>query len=237
MTDETPRKLVSEYDWDRTWTKIFDKYQADLRHAYYIRALRRRREVRVLEIAAGSFRDMAALNRMGVRCEGADFSAESVDLAKVRFPDLAGAIHKMDAFAFEFTDDQFDLTYHNGFWGLFADTEIKALAAEQARISRGRMIATVHNAHNETFKGYFERTAVIDPLFNIRFFDVEEISEIMRAVCPRVTVIPVGKAKKKHEDTLINLGLGTPALLNAYLRLSGHRLLEQSERLLCLGEF
>ncbi|WP_161865562.1 class I SAM-dependent methyltransferase [Pseudomonas yangonensis] len=235
MTDPVS-KLSSSRDWDLKWGEVFDKYQADLRHAYYIRALKLRDEQRLLEIAAGSFRDMAALNRMGIHCSGADFSPEAVSLARERFPSLASQIYEMDAFRFDFPDQAFDLTYHNGFWGLFSTAEMIALAREQARISRRRMVATVHNAHNVQFKDYFERTAPNDPLFNIKFFYCDEIFEVMRSVCRRVTVVPVGKAKKRHEDRLIRWGLGQGPILNAYLKASGTRFLEQSERLLCIGE-
>lgn len=236
MTDELPTKLATAQDWDKTWVQVFDKYQADLRHAFYIRALKKRSEKHVLEIAAGSFRDMAALNRMGVACSGADFSSEAVELARQRFPTLAERIHRMDAFKFDFPDKAFDLTYHNGFWGLFSNEDIYKLAAEQARISGRRMMATVHNAHNLQFKAYFDRVVQADPLFNIRFFHADEITELMGAHCSRVTVVPVGKAKKKYEDTLIAAGLGHPALLDLCFKVSGQRFLESSERLLCIGE-
>src|SRR5690554_6483383 len=102
-------------DWDEKWTRIFDHYQRDLRHAYYIRALLRPDEHSVLELAAGSFRDMAALRRMGVACSGMDFSAESVSRARAAFPQFAGAIHQMSAFDMPVGDKAYDLTYHNGF--------------------------------------------------------------------------------------------------------------------------
>lgn len=229
-------KLSSPGDWDQKWAEVFDQYQADLRHAYYIRALRRPDEQRLLEIAAGSFRDMAALNRMGVECSGADFSPESVSLAKERFPELAKRMFEMDAFGFDFPDQAFDLTYHNGFWVLFSDEEIDRLAREQARVTRSRMIVTVHNAHNSGFKAYFDRMVETDSLFNIRFFHKDEIASIMARHCKRVRVIPVGKAKKGYEDTLIRLGLGQRLPLKACFALSGQRLLERSERLLCIGE-
>ncbi|PKM28734.1 MAG: SAM-dependent methyltransferase [Gammaproteobacteria bacterium HGW-Gammaproteobacteria-11] len=235
MTDSVS-KLSSPRDWDLKWAEVFDKYQADLRHAYYIRALKCRNERSLLEIAAGSFRDMAALNRMRVNCSGADFSPEAVSLAKERFPALASQMFEMDAFRFNFPDQAFDLTYHNGFWGLFSDEEIDQLAREQARVTRGRMIATVHNAHNTSFKEYFDRVVETDPLFNIRFFHKDEIASIMSRHCKRVRVIPVGKAKKGYEDTLIRLGLGQRMFLKTCFALSGQRLLERSERLLCIGE-
>jgi len=52
----------------------------------------------VFEIAAGSFRDVAALRRMGIECGGMDFSSESVNRAKAAFPQYAKHVHLMNAF-------------------------------------------------------------------------------------------------------------------------------------------
>lgn len=222
-------------DWDEKWASIFDRYQADLRHAHYIRALLTPKERSVLELAAGSFRDMAMLRRSGVECSGMDFSAESVERARRIFADFASSIFQASAFELPFSDKHFDVTYHNGFWVLFDDAQIKELAAEQARVTRGRMIATVHNGHNQGFVEYFAHMKQRDPLYDIRFFSIAEITELMSSVCDDVVVIPVGKYKRRHEDFLIRTGLTHPALIRAYLQASRHRLLDRSERLLCIG--
>lgn len=228
--------LKKEQYWDKEWINIFDHYQQDIRHAYYIRALKKRKEKKILEIAAGSFRDMAALNRWGLPCLGVDYSSESVVRAKNQFPNLNHNIYKMDAFNLDFEDKTFDLTFHNGFWGCFPDEEINKLAFEQSRVSKYRMIATVHNAHNNSFKQYFDKLEETDPLYSVRFFTIEEITALMSKVSSKITVIPVGKGKKFHEDKLINKGLGNPILLNLYFNISKYRYLETSERLLCIGE-
>lgn len=223
-------------DWDQKWEGIFDHYQQDLRHAHYIHSQLDASERRLLELAAGSFRDMAALRRMGLDCHGIDFSPEAVGRAKAAFPDYSHAMHTMSGFAMDFGDGEFDLSYHNGFWVLFDDVRIKQLAAEQARVSRHRMIATVHNRHNRNFVEYFDRLKESDPLYDIRFFEVDEIAALMRTVCRDVLVVPVGKGKRHHEDALIRRGITHPRIIGGYLRLSGQRLLQRSERLLCIGE-
>lgn len=222
-------------DWDKKWVSIFDHYQQDLRHAHYIRAILKHDEKTVLEMAAGSFRDMAALRRAGVDCSGMDFSPESVQRAIKAFPEFASHIHQMSAFNMRFEDDSFDVTYHNGFWILFNDKQIHALAKEQARVTQKRMIATVHNAHNKGFVAYFDRLKQDDPLYDIRFFDIDEITALMRTVCDDVHVIPVGKGKRRHEDFLIRLGLTNPKVIRTYLKASGLHFLRKSERLLCIG--
>jgi len=223
-------------DWDQKWSEIFDHYQNDLRHAYYIHAMLEGDERHVLEIAAGSFRDMAELRRRGINCEGMDFSQEAVVRARGWFPEFANIIHHMSAFATSFADNAFQVTYHNGFWVLFSDAQIKELAKEQARISRGRMIATVHNAHNKQFVDYFDRKKSDDPLYDIRFFELEEISGLMGEVCSNVMVVPVGKGKQHHEDLLIRNGITDPGILRASLVDSGLQYLESSERLMCIGK-
>jgi hypothetical protein len=156
MNNATPGGLQNNADWDGIWRQCFGEYQSDIRHAYYVAAVRRRSETRILEIAAGSFRDMAALNRWGWSCEGIDFSAECVDKARKAFPLLVDKIRSMDAKRLDYGKGAWDLTYHNGLWGYFDDTAILELAKEQARVTQGRMIATVHNAHNRAFKSMFE---------------------------------------------------------------------------------
>jgi hypothetical protein len=229
--------LKTQSDWDQKWVQHFDHYQNDLRHAYYIDAVRRKKEQHLLEIAAGSFRDMAKLSGRGISCDGVDYSGESVARAKKRYPDLSQNIFQMDAKKMSFGDKEYDLTYHNGFWGLFSDDEICELAGEQARITKYRMIATVHNAHNTSFREYFNEMSKKDPLYQIRFFPVDEIRELMLTVCSSVTIVPVGKGKKKHEDLLIRYGFGHPLILKTYFDLSRNRLLDHSERLMCIGEF
>jgi len=231
-------KLTSDSsadDWDRKWADIFAHYQNDIRHGHYIQALLNRGEKRVLEIAAGSFRDIAALNRWGRTGTGMDFSEEAVHRARKQFPEYASRFHQMSAFDMPFPDKSFDVTYHNGFWILFSDNELIKLAKEQARVTKRRMIVTVHNMHNSQFVRYFDRMSETDPLYDIRFFSMEEIVGLMRTVCDDVKVIPVGKQKKRWEDWLIKNGYAHPMLLRPCLKWQGRTFLNESERLLCIG--
>ncbi len=222
-------------DWDDQWRGIFDHYQQDIRHAYYIRAILESRENNLLEIAAGSFRDMGALNRWGYTCVGIDYSSMSVLKAKEYFAGYADRIHRMNAFDIQFEDGTFDLSFHNGIWNYFDDNQIKALLAEQARVTRYRVVATVHNKHNTQFVEYFNRLSQKDPLYNLRFFEVDEMVELMKMVCREVKVIPVGKGKKLYEDELINIGLGDASYLKRSFDYHGMNLLPVSERLMCIG--
>lgn len=228
-------KLTTSKDWDEKWNTIFDHYQLDTRHAEYINALIEENENHILEIGAGSFRDMARLNKLDVDCHGVDFSIDSVNLAKKLFPKIEDKIHCMDAFNLQFKEEEFDLTYHNGFWVLFSDEQILKLANEQAKITKRRLIATVHNAHNINFFNYFEKMKAIDPLYNIRFFMVDEIVELMKKISNKIKVIPVGKNKNKHEDLLISTN-ANKSQIKKCLYDAKHTLLNESERLLVIIE-
>lgn len=225
----------SSKDWDKKWADIFWNYQHDLRHAYYIHAILNPKERHLLEIGAGSFRDMAELRRRGIFCEGIDFSQKSVDLAQQQFHEFLSAIHCMSAFNMQFAHKTFDVSYHNGFWALFQDPQIRLLATEQARVTRHRMIATVHNAHNKEFVAYFDRLKINDPLYDIRFFEMNEMYALMESVCKDIAIIPVGKGKQYHEDHLIKNGIHDPRTLHTCLTESGLKYLETSERLMCIG--
>lgn len=227
----TPELLQSSPGWDKLWAQHFNEYQGDLRHAMYIHSLRRWNERRILEIGAGSFRDTAALNRWGLPCFGVDFSPESVRQAREAHPAWADRILQGDAKRLEFPGKAFDLSFHNGLWGYFDDTQIGQLVREQARITKRRMIATVHNAHNAAFRRHFEQMAAEDPLYGIRFFYKEEMLRLMGSVCRKVRLFPVGGGKA---EWFLYAQLGRFMSLPWKLLIRVRRP-ETAERLLCIG--
>lgn len=229
--------ITKQEEWNQKWLDIFHHYQQDQRHAYYVHAILDDSDKKILEIGAGSFRDMALLNTLGVDCWGTDFSDTSVELAKKYFPSLSAKIFQSDAFNMSMiSDGEFDVTFHNGLWVLFNDdADLINLAVEQARVSRNKMLVTVHNGHNKDFLDYFYRLAKSDPLYRIRFFLVDEIRSLLLRVCRDVNVIPVGKGKKFYEDEMINQGKVDRFELRKLFDAAGLRHLEISERLLCVG--
>lgn len=226
-------KTVNE--WDREWYGSFDHYQLDTRHAYYVNAVIGDSCNKVLEIAAGSFRDMNKLNELGIDCYGVDYSDVSVAKAKLQFSRLEHKIIKGDAFTLPFKDMEFDASYHNGFWGYFDNEDIERLLQEQIRVTKRMVIATVHNRHCQQFFDYFERKKLESPLFNIRFFTNEEIRSFFMPYCSEIRVIPVGKQKKLYEDDLINIGLCDAASIKKSFDFHKDDLLDCSERLMCIG--
>lgn len=238
INGEATMELLNDKEyWDLEWTKIFDRYQNDSRFAYYLYSILEDNEQQVLEIGAGSFRDMEKLNKWGVNCYGIDFSDQSVLKAKKQFPDYTNLIIKASAFELPFEDKYFDVSYHNGFWSCFYnDEDIKSLVCEQARVTKKRIVAAVHNAHNPAFIEYFEKLKIDDPLYSARFFTISEITSLMEEYCFDIEIIPVGKGKKYYEDYLINLGLGSRENLSRCFQYHQMNLLETSERLLCIGK-
>jgi len=229
--------ITEKQEWNKKWVDIFDHYQQDLRHAHYINSVLTEADSKILEIAAGSFRDMAQLNKLGIDCSGTDYSEVSVELAKKQFPHLVSKIFQSDAFNFEhIKDNEFDVTFHNGFWTLFDENEyVLRLLKEQARITRNKIIVTVHNKHNDSFIEYFDKLSQDDNLYKIRFFEMNEIKELMLTICKSVDIIPVGKGKKYFEDELINKGLTDRKILKDFFDKTKLQNLQNSERLLCIG--
>lgn len=221
--------------WNEKWGEIFESYQKDLRNACYVHAVLDAEDRSILEIGAGSFRDVAELRRRALDCVGIDFSAEAVQQAKQFFPNLKSCFHEMSAFDLRFSDKSFDVSYHNGFWVLFSDEKIGMLLREQVRVTRSKLIATVHNAHNQHFVRYFDEKKQVDPLFDIRFFEVDELKALMAPVCSRVEIYPVGKGKRYHEDAMIAAGNVDPASIRRCLVSQGMNCLQSSERLMCVG--
>lgn len=221
-------------DWDNEWTSSFDHYQQDTRHAYYVNAIIGDLS-NILEIAAGSFRDMNKLNEMGRNCFGIDFSDVSIKKAQLQFPNYKSKIIKANAFKMPFDDDEFDVSYHNGFWGYFDNEKIQELLQEQIRVTKKMIIASVHNRHCQQFFDYFERKKETDPLFDIRFFSKDEMIALFSPHCKEVKVIPIGKQKKFFEDDLINIGLFDANSLRKSFDYHKENLIDCSERLMVVG--
>lgn len=226
---------TKEY-WNLEWASVFEHYQQDIRHGHYIHAVLRPDEKKILELGAGSFRDASLLNRLGLECWGVDYSTFAVDSARKLYPQYAERFHVANILKMDFPDNSFDFSYSNGVVGCFNNDDIKSIFKEQCRITRKRIAVTVHNRHNQQFWDYFQKKKQEDPLYAVRFFLIDEISDILKQFCTNITIIPVGKQKKYFEDDLINIGLSDPVFLKKSFDYHRLNLLDVSERLLCLGE-
>lgn len=144
-----------------------------------------------LEMGGGTMRDSAYLAGTGRKATGSDYLPEATARARETHKNTMEII-TLDAFQTGLPDGAFDVTFHNGLWVLFShDEDIRKLAAEQARITRKYMVATVHCAHNQEYQRDFQERAKSDDLYNLRFFEIDEV----RAFCEpygHTLVLPCG---------------------------------------------
>ena len=180
--------------WDLTWPKYFEKYKkAFPRQAYYVYFVTGKPTGGVLEIGAGSFRDIACLNRWGIKGIGVDFSFQAVKLARKVFPLCGGKFLVSDGFNLCFKDKSFEVSYHNGLFVCFEDdSKIRELLNEQIRVTKRIIICTVHNKVNKKLTWEFKRRANKERLYAIRFFEASELLALMRPFFKRVKVYPFG---------------------------------------------
>jgi hypothetical protein len=222
--------------WDSKWGSengsLFNHYQQDLRQAYSINARLNDNEEKILELGAGSFRDFARLNSLGHDCYAMDFSLASTNQAKEYYPALKNKIFHENSFKMSFPDKSFDLSFHNGVWGCFLDEQIRELAIEQVRMTKRRIVFTLHKAHDRNFADYFSKLKIGNDLYGIRFFTVEEAKALVDGLVKSLKIIPVGKGKKTYEDDLINLGFYDKKYIKKSFDYHQMNLLDISERLL-----
>jgi hypothetical protein len=196
-------QLQTDEYWNKKWDDIFEKYQSDLRHGYYIASMLNDKVESVLEIGAGSFRDISLISQFGKSIGAFDFSNQACQLAQKKYPDLASKFWCDDAFSINLKDSAYDASYSNGFIGCFDDKKIENLLLEQIRVTKYQIFVTVHNGHNAKFKDYFNQKKMIDSLYEIRFFSILDLENIFNKFPFQFKIYPVGKAYKELEDILI----------------------------------
>jgi hypothetical protein len=224
----------TQHFWTNAWSRHYENYAGTVsRQAYYLDFILRPADRTLLEIGAGSFRDTVQLNEWGYTCTGTDFSTEAVQLAKEKYSAWADQIHAMDASALDFPDKSFDVSFHNGFFVLFADNEvIDGFVREQVRVTKKRVICTVHNALNARLAQTFSHKSNSDSLYDIRFFRPDELHEILQPHCKKVEVLPFGQ--RTMDRCIRHLGWRGP-LKHAY-RATCRFGFRQAERLMAIGD-
>ena len=168
--------------WQNTWQKHLDEYlKSPPRVGIFIKNYFK--DVKsVLEIAGGSCRDSRYLAYNGYEATGSDFDEKTIKyLQKERFPNDKLKYSIEDAFRLSFKDNSFDLVFHNGFFICFNNNEdIFKMLKEQERVSRKYIVIFVHNVKNQKLKKIFKEKSKYDDLYNIRFFDKNEILQIVK---------------------------------------------------------
>ena len=225
------KQLQTDEYWNKKWEDIFDKYQSDLRHGYYIASMLNAKVDSVLEIGAGSFRDISLISRLGKNVGAFDFSPHACQLAQKKYPDLAPKFWCDDAFSINLKDAAYHASYSNGFIGCFDDNKIVNLLQEQIRVTQYQIFVTVHNGHNINFINYFNKKKLDDSLYEIRFFKILDLENIFNKFPFQFKIYPVGKAYKELEDILIASGSELRDIRECILS-QGMSTLTTSERLM-----
>ena len=172
----------TELFWEESWIKHIDGYlEAIPRTGIFIEQYFKKSR-RLLEIAGGSCRDSRHLANAGFDATGSDFDKKTLDyLQKVKFKKDILNYSNEDAFNLTFSDDEFNLVFHNGFFVLFNDDEnINKMLKEQERVSSKYVVFFVHNVTNKKLVNRFKEKSKTDKLYDVRFFEKDEIVDIVK---------------------------------------------------------
>lgn len=171
----------TEKFWEETWKKHIETYlNATPRAGIFIENYFKDIET-VLEIAGGSCRDSRYLANRGFKVIGSDFSEKTLTYLQKRFPNDRLQYSKEDAFNLSFPDNSFDLVFHNGFFICFEDNNsIKTMLLEQERVSKKYIVFFVHNIKNSKLVANFIEKSKEDDLYDIRFFEKDEVVDIVK---------------------------------------------------------
>jgi SAM-dependent methyltransferase len=183
-------------DWTGIWERHLDGYlAAPPRAGIAISQMLKGDFETVLEIACGSGRDSLFLARSGKAVTATDHNQEVISRLRGLFPHEPMIDFRVDsADALSFQKQQFDISFHNGFFGYFHDnTVIQSLLREQCRVTRKHVLFFVHNARNHNLETRFNVLSCHDPLYDLRFFTSEELLAIVKASSVNYLKIRIGK--------------------------------------------
>lgn len=123
--------------WDEVWRKI----DVVAPHETVLRSVQRARIRSVLEVGAGSGRDLEELHVLGYEATFLDFSATAVKSFARRRPSVPAV--RADARHLPFSDGSFDLVMSLGLLEHFSPQDRRVLLAEQFRVSRRFVLVDV----------------------------------------------------------------------------------------------
>jgi hypothetical protein len=170
------------YDWTAIWDRHLDGYlSAPPRAGIVIVQTLCGGFDTALEIACGSARDSLFLQSVGKQVVATDSNPDVISKLQKQFSRTSGITFRVeDAASLSFEDNQFDTSFHNGFYICFDDDEIiKALLREQCRVTRKHALFFVHNAHNRSLRDKFLSLARDDSIFDVRFYGRDEITTLV----------------------------------------------------------
>lgn len=236
--------LTTKAAWSSAWEKHLSSYLSAMpRAALCIQGYFKNQVGTVLEVAGGSCTDSRFLAKVGYQATGSDFDDQTIQRLQALFPADRLRYSVEDAFSLSFADGSFDLVFHNGFFVLFVqDSDVQALLKEQARTSNRYIAFFVHNHSNSKLRSEFAAKAKTDPLYRIRFFDVQSVQALVHSSgvpIKRMSLLKFGGPI----DRLFGLGLvrawamAQPALFGSLL-FKAYQLLpwSKAERIVCILE-
>ena len=176
------KNFITKEFWTNSWKDHYLKYiSAPARTGIWLKSKFGNKKLKILEIAGGPGRDSIYLCRSGysnVTCS--DFNDEMIKKLSEHNVGEPLKFSTQDAMSFQYRDDSFDITFHNGFWICFSnDSDLIKLIAEQTRVTKNKIIGIVHNGKNKKNVEKFKARSKKDSLYDIRFFEIEEIKQII----------------------------------------------------------
>jgi len=177
------KKFIQSEYWSNKWSQHIDNYlSAPPRCGIWLNYLFPAKNLSFLESAGGSCRDSRYLFNEGRQSVGTDFDQKTLDYVNSKYPNSSFTLRREDGFKFNYPDNSFDVVFNNGFWVLFRDDrDIFRLIQEQARVAGKYLIALVHNKDNPRLVASFKKKSIDDDLYNIRFFDVQDLKCLLKS--------------------------------------------------------
>ena len=167
-------------DWAESWKKHLSEYSSGIpRTGIFIKSYVKGIKTS-LELGCGSARDSIMLALKGIDVTASDYEPSLIEALKEMHKDKNVVFSVVDAFDTKFKPDFFDLVFHNGLYVLFNDNEIVSMLKEHARISAKYLLILVHNGKNLQQKKLFAKKAETDPVFNIKFFEIENLKKLLQ---------------------------------------------------------
>jgi SAM-dependent methyltransferase len=182
MSEPVQIGLKTSQSWDAEWGKWFTRYSRGTpRLGMWLAWTFDIAGRDTLELGAGSGRESRFLARSARTATCVDFSSAAMEALRADSPPENLRACTMDARNLDFPDAAFDLSFHKGFWSCFSeDADVLQLFAEQLRVTRGTLLALVHNGANVAMRELFRQKAAEDKLYQIRFYDPQELDDLAR---------------------------------------------------------
>jgi len=167
--------------WEESWVKHMHSYlNAPPRTGHFIEAYFGVSINSILEIGGGSCRDSRYLAEKGYKVTASDFDEKTITYLKSKFENPIVKYIVADAFNLCFEKKTFDLVFHNGLFIYFQDDlDLYKMIREQAKVSSKYILIIVHNKTNTVLVKKFKRLSKEDKLYDIRYFEPEEIKNIV----------------------------------------------------------